>query len=147
MKKVLLALLIVATAFTVGCHKNTDGPMPTPVGTFTGKFTLWNLKRQDVVDTISVNIVLKSTANGLFKISGDTTSIHAGSHGVFDSNFESIQFADSTATAYINPAISMPVIGKKIHLNGSYECNYDGTNLQIMGVDDNYRYIYTLKKN
>ena len=77
-----------------------------------------------------------------FAVTGDTTTLHAGSHGGFivNNSFTSIDFIDLTY-----PKTGMPT---KTHLNGVYNYAYDGTNLLMTayGALDTLSLIYTLKK-
>jgi len=134
-KLLLLSLAIVAG----GCvNKTASIPIPVPTGTFSGQFTSLHKKSSGVVDTLRANVQLTTTTAGLFRVSGDTSTVHAGSHGSFQLNSTYIQFQDSTATAN-NTA--------KIHLNGLYQYSYDGTAFQIIAYNDTLYYQYNLKRN
>ncbi|RKR82613.1 hypothetical protein BDD43_2798 [Mucilaginibacter gracilis] len=139
MKKTTIFLLCALTAAIYGCSKqynNTQVPVPT--GTFTGKFTRLHQKTAGHgFDTTTANITLYTSNARLFKVSGDTSTLHAGSHGRFALNTVYIQFADSTSTAAPQA---------KIHLNGLYQYYYDGAIFQIAARNDTLSYIYDLKK-
>jgi hypothetical protein len=132
----LLAFIVIAS----GClnNKNSSNPIPVPTGTFSGQFTSLHKKANtSIVDTLRANIQLTTTSAGLFKVSGDTATVHAGSHGSFQLNSAYIQFQDSTATAH----------NTKVHLNGLYQYAYDGNNFQITAYNDTLYYEYDLKRN
>ncbi|MEO6849724.1 MAG: hypothetical protein ABI203_03655, partial [Mucilaginibacter sp.] len=93
-------------------------------------------------DTLKANIILtvQSPAN-TFAVTGDTTTVHAGSHGFFSFNYGFIVFSDKT----------YPVDGSippKFHLSGTYQYYYDGTVLQMLGSSsDTAVYEYSLTRN
>ncbi|EHQ29887.1 hypothetical protein [Mucilaginibacter paludis] len=134
----LLLLAVVAGASGCASNKNESTPVPVPSGTFAGKFTSLHKKKSGAIDTLRANILLTTTTAGLFKVTGDTATVHAGSHGAFQLNAIYIQFQDSTATSN-NPA--------KIHLNGLYQYYYNGTVFQIAAGNDTLAYQYDLKRN
>jgi hypothetical protein len=140
MKNTLTFLLLAVIVIASGCfsNKNTSAPVPVPIGTFSGQFTGLHKKPSGIVDTLKATIQLTTTNSGLFKVSGDTSTVHAGSHGSFQLNSVYIQFQDSTATV-ANPP--------KIHLNGLYQYAYDGSNFQIEAYNDTLDYKYVLKRN
>jgi hypothetical protein len=75
-----------------------------------------------------------------FQVTGDTTTLHAGSYGNFViATNSSIQFYDLT----------YPGTTTKIHLSGIYQYNYDGNVLRLTGGNpagtETYKYI--LRKN
>lgn len=142
MKKTSIFLLLAIVGLGYGCSKDNSTPPPVvvPVGTFSGTFTSLHLKSAtSKIDTVTADITLTTTSNGLFKISGDTSVVHAGSHGYFNLNPVYIQFTDSTATAVAHPP--------KIHLNGVYQYAYTGSAFQIAAGNDTISYFYDLKKN
>jgi hypothetical protein len=81
------------------------------------------------------------TATG-FKVTGDTTTIHAGSYGnyVVTTGTSQIQFEDKTWPLTGTPA--------KIHLDGIYSYTYDGATLQMAAYDpaDTLEYYYKFTK-
>lgn len=134
----LLLLAVIAGASSCSSNKDASEPVAVPTGTFSGKFTSLHKKSSGVVDTLKANILLTTTTAGRFKITGDTATVHAGSHGAFQLNAIYIQFQDSTATSN-HPA--------KIHLNGLYQYYYNGTVFQIAAGNDTLAYQYDLKRN
>jgi len=142
----LLPLLSCLILMEIGCVSNTPiiaQPNNTPEGTFTGKFQFSHLhSKTGVVDTLSANLILTMELKTGFAVTGDTSTLHAGSYGSYavNSSYTEIQFNDKTF-----PASGVPV---KDHLNGIYNYVYDGTNLQISayGAFDTLAYIYTMKR-
>jgi hypothetical protein len=140
----LLPLLLLLAA---GCANNNNiAPTPTtplPVGTFSGHFTLYHYHAQTkVTDSTKANLNLSLEPATGFKITGDTTTLHAGSYGSFVVNGmqNTINFADFT---YPPSGVTT-----KVHLNGLYNYRYDGTTLQIAmnGPLDTLTYYYYMKK-
>jgi hypothetical protein len=135
----LLPLLLI---FVIACTKNKTAPTPLPSGTFSGVFVRLHLNKNNSIDTAKANIVLSmETATG-YAVTGDTTSVQAGSFGnyIFGTSGTNnlVQFFDKTY-----PATGTPV---KTHLVGVYQYFYDGTNLQLLANTDSLGYQYTLKK-
>jgi hypothetical protein len=144
MKKTLYLFPLLLSILS-GCFgSKNDNPTPaTPTGTFAGPFTyLHRHANTGKTDTLSANIILTLSTSTGFKVTGDTSTLHAGSYGpcVFNSGYNSAVFSDKTA-----PASGTPT---KFHLNGSYGYAYDGTNLKIVaqGTVDSLSFIYILKK-
>ncbi len=146
MKHPILYLFVILTAFTAACS-NTNIPAPVknvnPVGSFSGVFLYIHTPANSTkLDTISANIQLVMNSDKTFSVTGDTTTLHAGSHGTFayDSSTE-LQFYDATY-----PATGIPT---KTHLSGVYNYVYDNLYLNITGSDplDTVTYRYNLKKN
>ncbi len=144
MKKTLLYLLPLAALFIYGCGPNkTTAPVPAPEGTFSGKFMFLHLhQKTGVIDTLKANLVLQMEAATGYKVTGDTSSVHAGSHGGYVVNIptSSISFIDATYPPTGTPA--------KIHLSGVYDYTYDGSTLQLVvyGAQDTLLYYYNMKK-
>lgn len=139
MTNTLKISLIAFTAIASGCSHNdiSSNPIPVPTGIFSGKFTSLHKKSSGTVDTLRANIQLNTTNAGLFKLTGDTSTVHAGSHGAFALNSLYIQFRDSTVTV---------ASSAKIHLNGTYQYYYNGSIFQIGASNDTLSYFYDLKK-
>jgi len=116
----LLALIVLSEA----CSTKSDPiPAPTPpLGTFKGTFKLWVRKSggsgYDTVKKAAIFITLTTPNN--FKITGDTSTVHAGSKGLFQFNGSLIAFLDSTYK--VGPQA-------KFHLVNTYQYVYDGNNL------------------
>jgi hypothetical protein len=142
MKNTFKFLLLGVTVMASSCINHpSDTPVPIPIGTFSGQFTSFHLKSSGHIDTLKANITLTTTNNSLFKVTGDTSAVHAGSHGGFQLNTAYIQFQDSTVNYTVNALFL-----QKAHLNGLYQYAYDGSNLQIGASNDTLKYIYNLKR-
>lgn len=146
MKRNVICLLTIAAACLYGCAGKSNVLPNTPVpvsGTFTGQFKLYHVNRttnSSRVDSAYIGLVME-TATG-YKITGDTSKLHAGSHGSYlvDPSSSEILFADQTYP----PGSSSP----KVHLTGSYNYQYDGTTLQLVtyGAQDTLQYFYRLTR-
>jgi hypothetical protein len=142
MKRNILYLFIIAGVCLYGCNPKNDILPNTPVpvsGTYTGQFKLYhvNPKTSAVhVDSTNLNLTME-TATG-YKVTGDTTTLHAGSYGSYQVNqFASqILFADKTFPPSGTPA--------KVHLSGAYAYQYDGNTLELVtyGPQDTLQYFY-----
>lgn len=95
-----------------------------------------------MVDTLKANIILSMQPTVGFKVTGDTSTVHAGSYGVciVNSSYGVIDFIDNTY-----PATSTPT---KTHLNGVYQYAFDGTTFQLAahGALDTTAFLYNLKR-
>ena len=124
-------------------NKNNAPAPNVPEGTFAGRFSLYHLhSKTGVVDTLTANLILNmETATG-YKVTGDTSTLHAGSYGSYllNSTYTGIEFIDKTYPATGTPA--------KNHLNGIYEYVYNGTTLQFEATDpaDTLIYFYNFTK-
>jgi hypothetical protein len=142
MKRNIFFLLIPIAGFLTSCNTNNNVVPNTPVpvsGTYTGQFKLYhvNPKTNAVrVDSANLNLTME-TATG-YKVTGDTTTLHAGSYGSYEvsSMASQIIFADKTF-----PASGSPL---KVHLSGVYTYEYDGSTLQLItyGPQDTLQYFY-----
>ena len=130
MKNKVMYLLPLMLALTTGCIRNASNPnydpsnYPYPLGIFTGKFTrihksYYPLKYDTA--TAALKLVL-STSTG-FAITGDTSTVHAGSYGSFSENASYMGFNDATYYPAAWPA--------KTHLSGVYMYTYDGLDLNF----------------
>lgn len=130
MKHKLLLLLAVLALFASGCIKSIPDtpPPPLPTGTFTGTFKILHRHTDKVpYDSLSTNLTLTlNSAANTFAVTGDTSTVHAGSFGTFSVYSTFIAFADKT----------YPVSGvsQKMHLQGTYLYNFDGINLAIQAT-------------
>ena len=140
------AFYIFPLLVALGCGKS-DTPAPGntggPVGTFAGPFMyLHKHSKTGVVDTVKANIILSMQPTVGFKVTGDTSTVHAGSFGtcVVNSTYGVVDFMDSTYPATGTPA--------KTHLNGVYQYAYDGTTFQLAahGALDTTAWLYNLKR-
>jgi hypothetical protein len=142
MKRNIFYLLIIAGTCLSSCLPKDNsvpaGPIPAS-GTFTGQFKLYHLNSKTGtprVDSANLNLSME-TATG-FKVTGDTTTLHAGSYGSYSLNSLSLQmlFVDQTYPPTGTPA--------KAHLNGIYAYRYDGTTLELLsyGPLDTLQYFY-----
>ncbi len=142
MKHKLLYILPFVIALGSCVKKSTPTPVLTPTGTFTGTFTrLHQNPKTSKIDTLKANLQLALTSNNNFVITGDTSTVHAGSYGTygFSSIYSNlIQFIDKTA-----PTTGISV---KSHLNGVYQYYYDGSVFQLSASNDTLAYLYNLKK-
>jgi hypothetical protein len=142
MRKLIYLLPFVVMAFG-SCMKSGDStPIPVPSGTFSGEFRVIHLNQLTQVKDTSKrsNLVLTISQATGFKVTGDTLLYHAGSYGDFALNGSYIQFIDKTVPA--NATGPLP----KIHLSGTYQYLYDGTNFQLQVASDTLAYQYILKK-
>jgi len=145
MKRSIFYLAILLGAFLSGCGTNNNvlPPAPAPSGTFTGEFTLYHINPVTNTvrgDSVTLDLSLE-TASG-FKITGDTTTLHAGSYGSYvgNSGTSQIVFEDKTF-----PPTGTPI---KAHLNGLYDYRYSGTTLELRayGPQDTLEYFYKFKR-
>jgi hypothetical protein len=124
MKSKLLYSLFAVIILASGCIGNKNTPTPTnyPSGTFTGQFRLIRTNiTTGVHDTSAANIQLSLNTSTGFQVTGDTSVLHAGSHGAYAINSSYIEFQDATY-----PKTGTP---KKTHLNGIYQYYYDGSSV------------------
>lgn len=144
MKIRLLCLLPLLAALS-GClgGGNKTAPTPTPDGTYSGEFRRLHIHTDHVtIDTVKANIVVYMSQSSTYTVTGDTSTVHAGSKGYFtaDGNNKAITFVDQTYSS------SAPVT--KTHLTGTYAYSYDGTSfkMEAYGAQDTLRLQYDLKK-
>jgi hypothetical protein len=129
MKFIYTLSFLIIIAFVSSCAKLEQTKPYTgaiPSGTFTGKYLyIHNQNLTGIKDTISTNLILTMQSSTGYTVTGDTSTVHAGSHGSFiiSSDYTSVDFFDSTYPTSGKPA--------KHHLNGVYEYIYDGVSLQI----------------
>jgi len=130
-----LAILIA------GCSKVNDqqSTVVLPTGTFTGQFLRITANPTKGYDTTArANLQLSLSSSAGFKITGDT-SLHAGSFGSYAVNSFYMQFNDQSINT-----VSKPI---KYHLNGVYNYEYNGTQLDIyVNYSDTLSYQYILNK-
>jgi hypothetical protein len=146
MKNKLVYLAPVLILFAAGCLSNKVSPVPSlAAGTYSGQFRLFHRhSTTSPFDTLKANVTLTltSTPANSFSLSGDTSTVIAGSKGTYQlaSNGNFILFVDST----------IPTTGTatKAHLNGEYVYSYDGNSLQMIASSaDTLQVQYDLKKN
>lgn len=126
-----VALLITSC---VKGSSTTDTAATFPAGTFTGQFRAIH-KTTTTVDTQKANITLTLSTQTGFKLTGDTSTLIAGSHGGYLFNTTYGYFVDSTA------------VSSKVHLNGTYLYSYNGSVFQMLQVSgDTLTYQYDLVK-
>lgn len=144
MKNKLLYLLPLLVILAEGCFKTNTNPVPAPPapsGTFAGQFKLYHRHTDKVpYDSLTANITIKLVASGYtYTVTGDTTTLHAGSYGTYGISSPYMIFNDKTFSA------SAPVT--KTHLSGYYLYNYDGTNLLLYASSSDTLILgYALKK-
>jgi hypothetical protein len=139
-----LLFLLPLLAFTTACMKSnkTTPPVVTPSGAFVGQFRLLHKKAGHVsYDTLKANItVTMQTPDNTYAVTGDTSTLHAGSNGSFSLNASYISFVDKTY-----PTTGIPT---KTHLSGSYLYYYDGSILQMLAFSsDTLSLQYDLKRS
>jgi hypothetical protein len=143
MKLKLLSLFSLLTILATGCLKTPQAvaPAPVPSGIFTGEFKLLHRHTNkapfdSTKATITVNL---QTPAFSYAVTGDTSTLHAGSYGTFGVSGPYILFNDKT---YSTTAAAI-----KTHLSGYYLYNYDGTNLIMYASSSDTLVLgYTLKK-
>lgn len=97
-----------------------------PSGTFTGQFRYLHRHASNVpFDTVKANLTIKfGTPANTYAVTGDTSTVHAGSKGTFSVGSPYMVFADST--------FSTTATTTKTHLAGAYIYYYDGTVFQLL---------------
>ncbi len=143
MKPFLFSVLAFATLLTTGCmsDKNSAPGPVIPSGTFTGQFRrVHTSAKTGVRDTAKANIQLVLDIKTGFTVTGDTSTVIAGSHGGYAVDLNYILFNDVTYPASGTPA--------KTHLSGAYQYYYDGTVFQMVNNSylDTLSMQYDLKK-
>lgn len=143
MKHKLLYLLLFLAVVAAGCLKTQKAadPVPIPSGTFTGQFKVFHRHTDKVpFDSTKTTLTVKlTTPDYTYTVTGDTSTLHAGSHGTYAGNAVAMLFTDKTYAA------SSPFT--KWHLNGLYSYTYDGTNLTIYYASSDTLVLgYALKK-
>ncbi len=147
MKNKFIYLLFLPLTLIVGCSKNYYNPDTDPnnkgypLGTFKGSFvTIHKRYKPTKYDTTTTALNLTLSTNTGYAVSGDTTTLHAGSYGSFSEDFVNMAFYDITYPLLYKP--------KKAHLSGFYTYTYDGMNLKMVnGIQtDTLTTYYTFKK-
>ena len=147
MKLKLLYLLPILAALASACGGKSNAPIPIPDGTYSGQFRLLHIhpENRNIIDTTAkanVVVYISPVSSSTYKVTGDTSTVHAGSYGSFtaDGDNKVITFIDKTYSG------SAPVT--KTHLNGIYAYSYDGTSfkMEAYGALDTLRLQYDLKK-
>ena len=143
MKNKLLYLFLFLVILAAGCKKgsSTAPPPPIPSGTFSGQFKLYQRHTDKVpYDSLITNITVNfKTPDYTYAVTGDTTTLHAGSYGSFGVASPYMIFTDKT--------YSRTTPYTKSHLSGSYLYNYDGTNLLLYASSSDTLILgYSLKK-
>jgi len=127
MKSFYLLPLVAFILLTSACSKSNDN-QPTvvlPTGTFTGQFLKIHLNpTTSKYDTSKAALQLTLSQSTGFAITGDTTTLHAGSYGSYAANAYYMQFVDKTYNAAAKP-------NGKYHLDGVYNYAYNGSQLVI----------------
>ena len=139
-----LSILVILTGFSVGCVKSDVANTPAPIvpsGVFAGTFRYIHRHTDKVpFDTLTASITLHLlTTNFTYTVTGDTSTVHAGSLGTFSLQSPYMVFTDKTF-----PTSGTPV---KQHLNGAYLYYYDGNTFQMLAYNsDTLAVQYDLKK-
>ena len=142
MKKNLYLLLITMVVIAAGCKKTEQIPVTLPEGKFSGTFRRIHLNPlNNKVDTASANLTVTLSAATGYTVTGDTTTLHAGSSGNYAVDGTYMQFNDKTLVSGVKP------VNNKVHLSGLYQYLYDGTTLQIGASNDTLNYFYNLKSS
>lgn len=127
MKSFYLLPFVALILLTSACSKSND-TQPTvvlPTGTFTGQFLKIHLNpTTSKYDTSKAALQLTLSQSAGFAITGDTTTLHAGSYGSYAANAYYMQFVDKTYNAAAK-------FNGKYHLEGVYNYAYNGSQLVI----------------
>jgi hypothetical protein len=143
MKHKILYLLLLLIIIAAGCVKSASNtpPPPVPAGTFSGQFKLYHRHTDKVpYDSLITNITVTfKTPDFTYAVTGDTTTLHAGSYGTYGVSVPYMIFNDKT--------YSPTAPYTKTHLSGEYLYNYDGTTLILQASSlDTLILGYVLKK-
>jgi hypothetical protein len=142
MKQKLLYLLPLLLAVGTGCLKSDYKPYVFPSGTFSGTFGYLHRANDKLLfDTLKASVTLTlQNSNSTFTVTGDTTTLQAGSFGTYAIGANIIQFTDKT--------YSTTGINAKKHLNGIYAYIYDGSRFNLLyNISDTISMQYQLIKN
>jgi hypothetical protein len=142
MKRLLIYIVPLLLLSETGCLKTNDSnninSTSYPSGTYTGQFLRVHKNAlKGTYDTLKANLQLTLNATNGFAVTGDTTTVHAGSTGPYAINPTYMYFADVTY-----PKTGIPL---KVHLYGSYLYSYDGTTLLLLQANDTLSYQYTFR--
>ncbi len=142
MKHLILYLFFSLLIITTGCIKSASNPPPPPIpsGTFTGQFKLYHRHTDKVpYDSLKANIIVTfKTPDYTYAVTGDTSTLHAGSYGTYGVSVPYMIFNDKTYN---------PNSYTKTHLSGAYLYNYDGITLILQATSvDTLILGYVLKK-
>lgn len=146
MKFKLLYLLAATAMIIYGCGGGkSNAPTPIPDGTYSGEFRRLHIHpdNRNIIDTLKTNLIvyISPVSAGTYTVTGDTSTIHAGSKGTFvaDGPNHTIIFNDQTYSS------SAPVT--KTHLTGAYAYTYDGSSFKMAAFGaDTLVLQYDLKK-
>jgi hypothetical protein len=144
MKKLNL-LYLLPLLIAMGCGKEKIASTPQiqlPAGIFNGPFAkIHRNLTSGKSDTVVATIKLTTDASGNFAVTGDTSTVHAGSKGKFSLGYgQDLVFDDKTFSATSTST--------KTHLNGDYIYSYDGSSFQMVrGVGDTISYQYILTQS
>ncbi|QQL48433.1 hypothetical protein [Mucilaginibacter ginkgonis] len=145
MRKLLFVLPFAAMFFGSCLPSNsndTPNQITVPTGIFTGQFRkIHKNMTSGKMDTMKANFRMTMSTDSGYKVTADTTTIHAGSKGAFQVTTGFIYFVDSTY-----PKTGTPV---KTHLAGTYAYVFDGSVFKMANPTssvDSIFYQYDLKK-
>jgi hypothetical protein len=142
MKQKLLYLLPFLLLVGGGCLKSDYKPPVLPSGTFSGTFGYLHRANDRIkFDTLLASVTLTLQSSNLtFTVTGDTTTLQAGSFGTYALDTSIIDFFDKTYSA--------TSVNAKKHLNGIYAYAYDGSRLNLLyNISDTISMQYELVKN
>lgn len=133
----LMAVLLI-TACAKSNNSSTTFTLPT--GNFAGQFLRVHYNKTSLkYDTLKANLNLAMAQSTGFAITGDTSTLHAGSYGSYAANAYYIQFVDQTYSA--------TQTFTKYHLSGVYNYTYNGSDLGIYIIyGDTLKLQYNFKK-
>jgi hypothetical protein len=125
--RIFYFLPIAALVFLLSACSKINDAQPTavlPTGNFTGQFLKIHLNPStSKYDTLKALLNLTLSQSTGFAVTGDTTTLHAGSFGSYAANAYYMQFIDQTYNS-TKPGI-------KNHLEGVYNYAYNGTKLVV----------------
>jgi len=141
MKNNFYLLLVTLLIIAVGCKKTEETPVVLPEGKFAGVFTrIHYTVKTGKLDTAKANIVLTLSAATGYSVTGDTATVHAGSHGGYVVDAYNIKFVDQTL------APNTPLYPGKTHLAGILNYDYSTSQLNMAANNDTLFVSYILQR-
>ena len=140
MKNKLFFILTALITLATSCAKAPQQNIVLPEGKFAGVFRRIHLNpATNKLDTATANIALSLSSATGYAVTGDTTTLHAGSNGSYVADGTYLQFIDKTLPAN---STKTPT---KVHLAGVYKYLYGGSTLEMGISNDTLSYYYNLK--